>query len=76
MVEIQSTSYSCTVPVNEKGEYIRIILSSCVMRMFEILDYKWKTDPVTGQERWLEVIRAMGPLMNPSSTSSVTKPFI
>jgi hypothetical protein len=29
------------------------------MRMFEILDYKWKIDPDTGEERWLEVIRAV-----------------
>ncbi len=28
-------------------------------RMFEILDYKWKVDPETGQEWWLEVIRAV-----------------
>jgi hypothetical protein len=33
--------------------------NSIVMRMFEILDYKWKLDSETGEERWLEVIRAV-----------------
>jgi hypothetical protein len=46
------------LPVDEKGEYI-LPDDPIIMRMFEILDYKWKTDPVTGQERWLEVIRAV-----------------
>jgi hypothetical protein len=33
--------------------------NAIVMRMFEILDFKWKVDPETGEERWLEVIRAV-----------------
>jgi hypothetical protein len=33
--------------------------NAIVMRMFEILDYKWKLDSETGEERWLEVIRAV-----------------
>jgi hypothetical protein len=56
MMKIQSTNYQS---MRRGNTFFRIILSSW---MFEILDYKWKTDPVTGQERWLEVIRAMGPL--------------
>ena len=46
------------LPVDEKGEYI-LPHNPIVMRMFEILDYKWKADPDTGEERWLEVIRAV-----------------
>lgn len=46
------------LPKGEDGEYI-MPTDPIVMRMFEILDYKWKVDPETGQERWLEVIRAV-----------------
>jgi hypothetical protein len=43
-------------PVDERGEYI-LPQDPIIMRMFEILDYKWKVDPETSEKRWLEVIR-------------------
>jgi hypothetical protein len=46
------------LPVDDKGEVI-LPDNPIIMRMFEILDYKWKVDPETGQERWLEVVRAV-----------------
>jgi hypothetical protein len=46
------------LPKDLDGDYI-LPEDPIVMRMFEILDYKWKVDPDTGEERWLEVIRAV-----------------
>jgi hypothetical protein len=43
------------------SRWMKGVSTSCLktLRMFEILDYKWKVDPETGEERWLEVIRAV-----------------
>jgi hypothetical protein len=46
------------LPKDDRGEVI-LPEDAIIMRMFEILDYKWKMDPETGQERWMEVIRAV-----------------
>ena len=44
--------------MDERGHVI-MPENAVIMRLFEILDYKWKVDPETGEERWLEVIRAV-----------------
>jgi hypothetical protein len=47
------------LPKGEDGEDIIFPEDAIGMRLFEILDFKWKVDPDTGEERWLEVIRAV-----------------
>lgn len=46
------------LPRDNQGEYI-LPDDAVVMNLFEILEYKWKVDPETGEERWLECIRAV-----------------
>ena len=46
------------LPKDVRGQYI-MPHQPIIMRMFEILDFKWKVDPDSGMERWLEVIRAV-----------------
>jgi hypothetical protein len=59
--ELEKTNAEDTIhelPYDDLGNPI-FPENAIVMRMFEILDFKWKVDPETGEERWLEVIRVV-----------------
>lgn len=44
------------LPVDENGKSVRP-KDAMVLRLLKIREYKWKPDPVTGEECWLECVR-------------------
>jgi hypothetical protein len=46
-------------PLNANGEPI-LPDNPVIIPLMDLYEYKWKTDPVTGEERWLECVRIVG----------------
>jgi hypothetical protein len=56
IVKINEEDTMLSLKKNDLGRYVRP-KEAIVMRLLAILDWKWKPDPETGMEGWLECVR-------------------